>query len=279
VSAWVKWSAGGVACVAIGGYAGWNANLESSITFLSVGQGDSTLIQHQGAAILIDTGPTLGGSDAGARLVVPKLRQRGVTRLDGIFLTHPDSDHVGGTRGVLEAYPGVRIFVSDQFRDHPSLQRRMREWRVRDGQVVWLPQRSKARFGRFDIELYAPEMNGTTDDNDGSLFIRLSANGATAVFSGDASVEVEAVAAARGDWQAQVMKAGHHGSRTSTGWPWLREVKPEHVVVSCGRDNSYGHPHRQVVERVAEVKAKLHRTDREGDIRFEVAGGRFRRVK
>ncbi len=81
------------------------------------------------------------------------------------------------------------------------------------------------------------------------------------------------------DWSAQVLKAGHHGSRTSTGEAWLREVRPQAVVLSCGRDNSYGHPHPSVLATIGRQGAQAMRTDREGDITFVIEGGRFARKK
>jgi len=275
VSAVPRFVGAAAACAGVGIWLGLREPT-TRLTFLSVGQGDCAVLQHDGRTILVDAGPTSGSFDAGARVVLPKLRSMGVERVDLLLLTHPDSDHLGGAGAVLRAFPGARIAIPGTFREHPQLKAYLAQWKLRPESVVWLGARTEGRVGAFTLSVVCPPPGQA--DNDGSAMVRITAGDAGAVLTGDAPSDVERKAAAEGDWSAQVVNAGHHGSRSSTSAAWLREVRPEWVVVSCGRDNRYGHPSPEVLERVARAGAKLARTDREGDVAFELSGGRWLRV-
>ena len=261
--------AGAGACVAVGflwGWAEWPG--PTRLTFLAVGQGDCTVFQHEGTTVLVDAGPRAYGVDAGQRIVVPKLAAMGVKNVDLLFLTHPDEDHVGGVGAILRAFPSAKVAISAEFRDHEGLATRLREWKLDPERVLWLGSRHRMAVGKFLFEIANPDVTPSTEDNDGSTFLRISSGRASAVLSGDASQSVEIEMAAEGDWGAQVLKAGHHGSATSSGHAWLIEVSPKYAVVSCGRDNVYGHPAKSVVHRLKSKGITTLRTDQEGDLVF-----------
>lgn len=261
--------------VGLGAWLGLRGGDESSITFLSVGQGDCTVIQSDGTTILVDAGPATMHKDAGAKIVVPKLRALGVTEVDMVVLTHPDSDHIGGTGAILKTYPNARIAISRCFQTNRELNDDFEKWHVDPKSVWWLDAEQRVKAGSFTIEIRCPfnPPNGKT--NDGSAFIHVANDHASAVLTGDAPIEVENAMVGRFDWRSQIMKAGHHGSRTASGAAWIRAVGPEVAIVSCGKDNSYGHPHRAVLERFAAVGVPVLRTDELGDIRYVVRNGRF----
>jgi competence protein ComEC len=205
-------------------------------------------------------------------LVVPKLRDLGVHRLDLILLTHPDMDHMGGAGAVLREYPRAQVAVSARFRHHPELLGKLREWGVRD--PLWLSGPGKLTYGHTVMLFATPPGE---EDNDQSLALKIEHRGATAVLTGDAGIDTEHWLARHGEWSGQVLKAGHHGSRGSTSHVWLREVRPSDVVISCGRDNLYGHPHRDTLRRLNGVQ--VYRTDREGDITFIPVDGKLKRAR
>jgi competence protein ComEC len=236
------------------------------------------LLQHAGVNVLYDVGPASETFDAGARIVVPKLRQAGVARIDLMFISHPDTDHVGGLAGIRRVMPIGAVVIPMGFRGHPDMRAWLGYAGIRESEVIWLPNESAISIGDLRIGATARRWTEGQQDNEGSLFLRIELGTARAVLSGDAGIESELLMAGRGDWTAQVLKAGHHGSATSTSEPWLKEVSPDWVVSSCGRDNAFGHPARETLERVNAAKARIARTDREGDITFEVREGRFRRV-
>jgi competence protein ComEC len=242
------------------------------LALLAVGQGDCAVLQDGTHAILIDAAPTEGA----ARLtVIPALRSMGVSSVDAIFLSHPDEDHIAGVEVLRQRFPRVKLVMSAGFRHNKAFLGHLAAWQIDPDAVTWLPARTKARLGRFSLDILCPEVTASTPDNDGSMVVKISSGQATAVFSGDGSAEEEVQVAAEGDWSAEVMHAGHHGSRTSTSFTWLGEVHPRYVVISCGRENRYGHPHAETLARIALAKAKVLRTDQDGTVTFTVVDGRF----
>jgi competence protein ComEC len=248
------------------------------LTFLAVGQGDCAVFQTGGHTILIDDGPKEFGVDAGRRVVLPELRKMGVDTVDLILLSHPDLDHIGGLDAVLGSIPVGRVCISSCFQKDQELLDHLAEYKCRPEKVAWLGPGQQAKVGDFTLEIDCPPWHKGEPDNDGCEFVRLSGDGASAVFTGDASAVVESAMIAGHDWSAQILKLGHHGSKTASGDAWLNAVHPGWGIVSCGRDNNYGHPHREVLERVTRHGIRIARTDKDGTITFGLGtGGWIRR--
>jgi len=241
--------------------------LRDQVLFVKVGQGDATIIRSGGRTVLIDDGPVTDNLDAGERYVVPALRNGG-GRLDVILLTHPDIDHVGGTGAVLRTFPGTPILISDQYRSHQGLEDLLARWHLKPGQVRWISGTSWINMGRSQLRITAPPCE-PEKDNSGSLLVRAKFGNCYAVFTGDAAQETEAWASHRFDWNADLMKVGHHGSATSTSSNWLSVVQPKIAVISCGRNNRYGHPAPPTLQRLEDASVKVRRTDLEGDVSYE----------
>lgn len=257
-----------VLVVGLGGWFFWHQESDrDELIFLRVGQGDSTLIRAGGRVILIDTGPTSDAMDAGERVVAPAVSKQG-GRLDLIILTHPDLDHVGGTGAVLKRFPAAKLMISAVFKSHPELNANLKKWQVRGDQVIWVDSQRRISVGNSIFRITAPPTD-PFNDNVGSLLIHLTMSGQTALFTGDATSDTEAWALGREDWRASVLKAGHHGSATSTSDAWLKAVQPTWAVISCGRGNRYGHPAKEVVDRLNEAGVKIKRTDQDGEICFQ----------
>jgi competence protein ComEC len=246
------------------------------LTFLAVGQGDAIVWQDSGVTVMVDAGPrTREGFDAGERIVLPKLRKMGVRRLDLLLITHPDLDHIGGLPALAKRFPDAKVGLNSGFRDNPDMQAWIRSAKLKEGQLLWIEGRSRFRFGEFDIEVAAPPIVDEESDNEGSLFVRISRGKAHAVLTGDASIETEMAMQKGLKWTAQVLKAGHHGSRTSTAAAFVRAVNPDWAVVSCGRSNRFDHPHRSVLETLAANAVEVYRTDLQGDVSFEARANGF----
>jgi competence protein ComEC len=257
----------------------WSRFDGTRLVFLAVGQGDATVFQHGGRTLLIDCGPARDGYDAGERIVAPKLAALGVRTLDAVVITHPDSDHAGGFGALARRFRVGRVIAPACFRDHPAMRETLREARLRGPQVVWVTRRAALRWGAWEVRFDAPEAPRIENDNDGSLFVRIAGPQGSALITGDASVAAEEAMLSRpGPWTAQVLKAGHHGSATSTGAALLREVRPRDVAFSCGRENVYGHPAAAALDRVRFAGARAARTDREGDLVFVPSPGGFVRA-
>ena len=243
------------------------------VTFLSVGQGDSALIRFpDGTAALVDAGGDLRGlpaphgagrRDPGARDVLPALAELGVSRLALVVLTHPHPDHAGGLPAVLRALPVDQLWLTGE--PGPG----------EIGEVVrrlagdrGVPVRVAAPGDRFEAggawaEVLAPDPHWSPDrsTNDNSLVLRLVHREVALLLAGDAEALEEAqLAQGTRPVRAQLLKAGHHGSRTSTTDAFLRAVAPEAVVFSAGAQNTFGFPHPEVVARAEAFGARVFST-------------------
>jgi competence protein ComEC len=265
---------GWLSCIvlAISGATGWvfgsNEHLPDRILVLSVGQGDCAVVESGGRVALIDVGPfePRGG-------LVGHLGRLGINSVDLILLSHPDADHVGDLAEVHRAFPGAAVVAPIGFRSDAKLAKTLASAGVTE--VAWLSQ-ADGSLGRFHLEIRCPNYHPGEADNRGSMFVRVWEGEASFVTTGDAPAETEALEARADDWRSEVLHVGHHGSRTSTSLAWLGLVHPRLAVISCGKNNRYGHPNPEVLERLAGAGAKVYRTDTMGDIELDVAQGEFR---
>lgn len=254
------------------------ASGETTVTFLDVGQGDAVLICQGGAYCLIDAG-TPDAADG----LVKHLRAAGVETLDYLVMTHPHADHIGGMPQVLEEIPAKLLILPDltEFQEESAgLERTLAAaadhgvamYVARDGDIFALGSGTLTVLQAG----MAPEEGEEIDANNLSLCLRYTAGDFAFVDTGDAEEPLEEQLVARygSGLRADLLKAGHHGSNTSNTAEFLAAVSPQAVVASCGLDNDYGHPHAEVVDRVASIGADLYRTDRDGAVTvvYDTAG-------
>ncbi len=239
------------------------------LSFLSVGQGDCAVFTHAGATILIDAGPRTEHSDAGDRIVIPELRRLGARRIDLLLISHPDADHIGGMPALAKRFGVRKVAAPTHFRQSPAMLHWLEMADVRPGDVLWIGPCAVLHLAKFSVRLESPEYSKWMKDNEGSMFVRIDDGKASAVFSGDAGSDTEVQMESRNEsWHSQILKAGHHGSRGSSCESWIRSVSPKWAIVSCGRNNVYGHPSPQVLERLRVANATTLRTDQQGIIEF-----------
>lgn len=246
-------------------------NRREEVVFLSVGQGDCALILSGGRAAMIDAGPEAAAS----RLVLPELRRRGVRRIDLLTLSHPDADHIAGLPEIARRVPIDSIAIPAYFKSHPDLVTTLRAAKIADRSVHWVAGPAEAKVGRFLVQMDVPDWNPEIPDNDGSLLVRASVSGLSVTFTGDAGFLEEIAMMRKGSWAADILKLGHHGSRFSTGDSWLDHVHPKLAIVSCGRDNSYGHPAQEILDKCEKRGIQVMRTDRQGTISVRPTGSSF----
>lgn len=240
------------------------------LSFLAIGQGDCAVFQHAGRVVMVDAAAKLPDFDAAQRLALPELRKLGVSKIDLLILTHPDADHVGGLIAMSRRFKIGRIVAGGDFRDHPEMKGWLQRAGISDSQVTWIDGHVQATIQGATISILNPGWNPAEAENEGSLIVRFALGRGSAVLTGDAGQMVESRLSRTGEWQSQILKAGHHGSQTSTSMTWLKEVRPEWAIISCGRGNTYGHPHDDVMQRIEAAKIKTLRTDRDGTIRFRI---------
>lgn len=236
---------------------------------IDVGQGDAIAIRSPGGRwLLVDAGPPDDGA-APSHPVVRALRERGVRRLEALVLTHPDADHFGGAAPVLESFQVGRVL--DPMLPAPKDGYMEVLAAAREAGVPWTGARSGMSWtvDGVSFSVLHPGEVLPAEANEASVVLLVRWGTFEALLTGDAGVEVErAVADVVGD--IDVLKVGHHGSRTSTHPDLLRATRPEFAIVSAGRRNRYGHPHAEVVRRLDEAGARVLRTDVHGEIRILV---------
>jgi competence protein ComEC len=256
------------------------------VTFLDVGQGDAALVEFPGGGtMLIDAGPKTFSSDAGDRTVVPFLRNRGISRIDYLVVSHPHGDHLGGVPAVMAAMD-VGSIIEGPSEGRSALYQRFR--RLADSlEVPRLQVGAGDVIGRnLPARVYVlapddPDGPGPENLNDRSVALLLRYGRTTVIFPGDAEEGSEAAMVSRyGPFlDADILKAGHHGSRTSSSPGFVADVTPAWTVVSSGEGNSFGHPSPLVLVRLARAGSSVHRTDLSGAAVFESDGSSWRGVE
>lgn len=247
---------------------------ELKVSFLDVGQGDAILIEGPtGIELLVD-----GGRDRSVLRELPRVMGPLDRSIDMVLATHPDADHIGGLPDVLTRYRVSSILVPARGTDSPQAVRfadAIEKEPNASGRIIVSGQRIHLGGGAYADVLY-PDENAAAlrETNDASVMLRVVYGETEFLLTGDAPVWAEdRVVNEYGDrLQSDVLKAGHHGSRTSTGDVLLAAVAPTYVVVSAGKGNSYGHPHEEVIDRVLKAGATVLSTMDSGTITFSTNG-------
>ncbi len=244
------------------------------VSFLNVGQGDAILITGPtGLQILVD-----GGRDRSVVRELPKAMNLLDRKIDLVVATHPDADHIGGLSDVLERYTVSYILTPGREGESEVYERFVaaahnepgaKELRALAGMRIQLGDGAYA-----DVLYPGDNVAQLRESNDASVVLKVVYGDSEFMLTGDAPswVEDRLVSQYGEALKSDVLKAGHHGSRTSTSEQWLNAVQPQIVVVSAGKDNSYGHPHAEVLKRITTTGAQTFSTISEGTITYESDG-------
>lgn len=241
-----------------------------TVHFIDVGQADCALLECEGEYMLID-----GGNVEDSSLVVSYLEQQGVTKLESVVCTHAHEDHVGGLAEVLATfetgavYAPTRTYASNCFDDfvYYADQQGLEIIIPNPGDVIELGSATATVMG--PVQSYA-------DPNNTSIVLMVAFKGTRFLFTGDMETQAENDMldywGESCDWHADVLKVGHHGSDTSTGYRFLNEVMPQYGVISVGAGNSYGHPCEAPLSKLRDADVTVYRTDSLGTIVFTTDG-------
>lgn len=243
--------------------------------FIDVGQGDATLIRTPEGDILIDAGENSAEDELKAYLDL-----QGVDVIYYAIFTHPDSDHIGGADMVLEEYEVLNV-IKPELEKTTKVYQAMMDAIAAEGCNVYnaLPGETYS-LGEFDMFVFGPDpTNKELDSNNSSIVIKATWGNTTAMLTGDAEKPAEESILrtySGAELGSMLLKMGHHGSRTSSTEDWLAAVRPTIAIISCGKDNSYGHPHAEALARIEPYVGELiYRTDLLGSIVFISNGETF----
>ncbi|MCL1787022.1 MAG: MBL fold metallo-hydrolase [Defluviitaleaceae bacterium] len=238
---------------------------EVLVSFIDVGQGDAILVRSRDHAVLID-----GGEHAQRNALTGYLRGAGIRRLDYVVATHPHSDHIGGLVTVLSQFEVGHVVMPDITHNTATFLRFLEVIDNRDIPVIFPLPGDSIRAGILDFAVLGPpnpHPGPVRNLNNASIVLRLEHGQTSFLFTGDAERPEEAdILEAGYDLGSTVLKVGHHGSDTATTYPFLREIMPQYALISCGKDNSYGHPHDNALSRLRDADVTLFRTDLQGTI-------------
>ena len=255
-------------------YSIFNKNV--NITFLDVGQGDSALISfpYQKNNILIDTGGKVGFKEKwmlkrkeysiANDTIIPYLKSMGINHLNYIILSHGDYDHMGEAINLVNNFKVEKvIFNCGEFNDLEK-------------ELIKVLDKKKIKYysciNELNIDnnkLYFLQTKEYDNENDNSNVIYTELNGYKFMFMGDAGVTTEKEIMSKYNLpNIDVLKVGHHGSRTSSGKEFINEINPNYSIISVGKNNRYGHPNKEVLDNLK--KSKIYRTDQDGSIMFKI---------
>jgi competence protein ComEC len=260
------------------------------VTYLDVGQGDSIVIElpYRKAVYVIDTGGTIAFGEpdwrtpakrfeVGRKIVVPYLKGRGITTIDKLILTHADADHVEGADEVLEEVTVKEIHISPGSEEERSMQELLRLAEQQNIPIFPVQEGISWTMGDSAFYYVGPSTEKYVG-NDSSLVLYMTTTAPSFLFTGDLEEEGERrflQKYGQATFSSLILKAGHHGSKTSSSEPFIAALQPEWTIFSAGRNNRYGHPHPEVVDRFHDYGLKTMSTAESGSITVTIKGDRY----
>lgn len=234
---------------------------EMEVHFLDVDQGLCILVQLGDEVLIYD-----GGERDTSSQVVAYIKDLGITEIDYMISSHYDSDHVSGLIGCLNAFD-VKNVIGSNYEHNSKLYGSFIDAVKAEGLEMQYPEvGTEYSFGEAVITILSPE-EISKDSNANSVAIKLTYGESDFIFTGDADYGSERDMVASGiDLDCEVLSVGHHGSASSSSSIFLEKTTPEYAVISCGKDNSYGHPHEEVVELLEIMEIEVFRSDVQGTV-------------
>ncbi len=239
------------------------------LSFVDVGQGDCTFIKTpNGETWLVD-----GGDDGEAKAkLLPFLADQGIDAIDYAVVSHYHNDHTGGIFQLLKSGRIKNLILPNYVPDNKAKSGLMKNAEVHHTAVLdvsagdALPSEDK----NLKISVLHPEKGGfsTENENSNSMVLKIDYFDTSVLLTGDLESDAENVLLPKYDLEVDILKLGHHGSSTSTDKKFLTEVNPTYGIISAGADNSYGHPHYEVLDLLKDDDVMVYRTDQDGDITF-----------
>ena len=235
-----------------------NSESKLIVHFLDVGQGDSIFIElPNGRTMLVDAGENYHGQG-----IIDYVQTIGYHKLDYVVATHPHEDHIGSMPYIVRNFEIGSIYMPDVTANTATFESLLKAikakgLRVKNGRTgVHI-----IKDGELTADIIAPDKPDESNLNNSSIVLLLTFGNVSYLLTGDA--ETKELNAIRADMHATVLKAGHHGSKTSTTQTLLKKISPSVTVISCGKNNDYGHPHAEVLKMLKSANSSVYRTDRD----------------
>lgn len=235
------------------------------VFFIDVGQADCILVQSNGENMLIDA-----GNNADGKKISNYFKALGIKKFKYVVGTHPHEDHIGGLDNIIRDFDVNKVFMPDVVSTTTTYTSILDELEKQNKKVTIPKTGSKYKIGNAEFTIIYLD-DDPEDLNNDSIIIKLAYGKQSFLFMADAESKVEERIINK-DISATVLKVGHHGSRYGSTTDFLNKVNPKYVVVSCGKNNDYGHPHKEFLKRIKKIKAEVYRTDKMGTILFETNG-------
>ena len=231
------------------------------VHFIDVGQGDCIFVQSENTNMLVDAGTSESAND-----ICGYLDSLGIKKIDYFVGTHPHEDHLGGAAAVILNYDVKTVYMTE----HPSssfFYEKLLDALIRRNMTVNVPKTGCIyKAEGFEFEFLSPEID-FGNENDNSIVMRIDYGETSILLMGDAEKNTEEyLLENKKNVKADILKIGHHGSRNGSTTKFLNAVKPRAAVIQCGIDNSYGHPHKEAIERLAKFGVQIFRCDESGSV-------------
>ena len=237
---------------------------EFTVTFIDVGQGDASLIQCDGESMLID-----GGTPDQSQKIYAILKDKGITNIKYIVCSHIHSDHVGGLAGALQYAACQQVLTTVTASTSETFNSFLEQCRKHHVPIAVPQVGDTYSLGSASFMILGPtDMEQTMDENDKSLVLRMVYGDTSFLFTGDAEQEEQQLLMYNdyANLKADVLKADHHGSSNGASNAWIKAIQPKITVISCGANNSYGHPYAGTLNLLKQYGSAVYRTDMQGDV-------------
>lgn len=236
---------------------------ELKVHFIDVGQGDSILVQFKDKNLLIDAGPRSSSND-----LLKYLKGINLTKLDYVVATHPHEDHIGGMPEIIKNFEIGEFYAPKKQASTKIFQTMVEDLKKKNHKInVAKAGVSLDMDSDISVEMIAPNSSDYENVNNYSAVIKVTYKDTSFLFTGDAEkLSEKEILQKKYDIKADVLKLGHHGSSTSSSKEFLDKVNPKIAVASLGKNNDYGHPHKEIIKAMKDRKISFYRTDELGTI-------------
>ena len=248
-----------------------------TVRMLDIGQGDAFLLEKDGKFVMIDTGDIEHRDQ-----IVALLHKYQVKEISKIIITHPHADHLGGMNAIFKNFKVDAIYDDGMPANTGSYKNYLQK--IKSRKIPYHVLKAGEDLEFFDgvkFHVLGPvsvikDQKGNSDFNNNSIVGRLTYGNFSMLFTGDAEKEEEATILKKGGTlKSDVLKVGHHGSRTSSSPAFLKAVSPKDAFISCGQGNDYGHPHKVTLQKLEKAHINIYRTDRNGTVTLTTDGSKY----